>query len=381
MGYTGTQNFDPFQARARYEYGDTYYDSSYGAQLLGLPNAALKWQRNMDYNVGMDLAVKRLLILRAEYYIQRTDDLLSDISIPLSMGFSSYKDNLGKIENRGYEFSVALTPWRNDKKSAWVTVNVSALHNENKIKEIHDIFKSHNDMENAAKDEIINSNSGTNEEYEERVEKYTKPSTLYYEGQSMTAIWGMKSLGIDPMTGEEWYLDKAGNRTQLWSSDQQVVIGDTQDKLRGTIGLSAGFKGFTLSMTCSYKFGGDIYNSTLISRVENVTLRDNLDKRILNSWRKVGDEAPYKAAKSYDGAINYTKPTSRVINKNNELYISSINLGYDFFGHSWLSKVGLERLKLSFYMNELARFSTLKIERGTSYPFARNYSFSLQATF
>ena len=381
MGYTGTQNFDPFQARARYEYGDTYYDSSYGAQLLGLPNAALKWQRNMDYNVGMDLAVKRLLILRAEYYIQRTDDLLSDISIPLSMGFSSYKDNLGKIENRGYEFSVALTPWRNDKKSAWVTVNVSALHNENKIKEIHDIFKSHNDTENAAKDEIINSNSGTNEEYEERVEKYTKPSTLYYEGQSMTAIWGMKSLGIDPMTGEEWYLDKAGNRTQLWSSDQQVVIGDTQDKLRGTIGLSAGFKGFTLSMTCSYKFGGDIYNSTLISRVENVTLRDNLDKRILNSWRKVGDEAPYKAAKSYDGAINYTKPTSRFIQKNNELYISSINLGYDFFGHSWLSKVGLERLKLSFYMNELARFSTLKIERGTSYPFARNYSFSLQATF
>ena len=101
----------------------------------------------------------------------------------------------------------------------------------------------------------------------------------------------------------------------------------------------------------------------------------------LNSWRKVGDEAPYKAAKSYDGAINYTKPTSRFIQKNNELYISSINLGYDFFGHSWLSKVGLERLKLSFYMNELARFSTLKIERGTSYPFARNYSFSLQATF
>lgn len=134
-------------------------------------------------------------------------------------------------------------------------------------------------------------------------------------------------------------------------------------------------------MTCSYKFGGDIYNSTLISRVENVTLRDNLDKRILNSWRKVGDEAPYKAAKNYNSTVNYTRPTSRFIQKNNELYISSINLGYDFLDQGWLKKIGLERLKLSFYMNELARLSTLKIERGTSYPFARNYSFSLQATF
>ena len=381
MGYTGTQNFDPFQARARYEYGDTYYDGSYGAQLLGLPNSALKWQRNMDYNIGMDLALKRFLTLRAEYYIQRTDDLLSDISIPLSMGFTSYKNNLGKIENRGYEFAVAFTPWRNDKKQGWVTVNVTALHNKNKIKEIHDIFKTHNDAENASKDESSKTNTGTNEEYEEQIEKYTKPSTLYYEGQSMTAIWGMKSLGIDPMTGEEWYLDKDGNRTQTWSSDQQVVIGDTRDKLRGAIGLSAGFKGFVLSVTCSYKFGGDTYNSTLISRVENVTLRSNLDKRILDSWREVGDESPYKAAKNYNSSVNYTKPTSRFVQKNNELYISSVNLGYDFSDHGWLKKVGLERLKLSFYMNELARFSTLKIERGTSYPFARNYSFSLQATF
>ena len=67
--------------------------------------------------------------------------------------------------------------------------------------------------------------------------------------------------------------------------------------------------------------------------------------------------------------------------KNNELYVSSVNVGYDFVGAKWLKKVALQRLKLSFYMNELLRLSSVDIERGTSYPFARNFSFSLQATF
>ena len=54
-----------------------------GAQLVALANNKLKWQRNMDYNFGADIAIQRLLTLRAEYYIQVTDDLLSDISLPV----------------------------------------------------------------------------------------------------------------------------------------------------------------------------------------------------------------------------------------------------------------------------------------------------------
>ena len=76
-----------------------------------------------------------------------------------------------------------------------------------------------------------------------------------------------------------------------------------------------------------------------------------------------------------------TRPTSRFVQENNELYISTVNVGYDFVDTAWLKKVALQRLKLSFYMNELLRVSSIDIERGTSYPFARNFSFSLQATF
>ncbi|MBS7155677.1 MAG: SusC/RagA family TonB-linked outer membrane protein [Sanguibacteroides justesenii] len=382
MGYTGTQNVDPAQARYRYDYYDYSYGDMIGAQLVALANNKLKWQRNMDYNFGADIAIQRLLTLRAEYYIQVTDDLLSDISLPPSNGFTSYKENLGKIENRGFELAVALTPWRNEKQHAYVTFTATALHNENKIKKIYDIFKNSNDAQNSSLEETYDGYIRDTEVLKKYLNKYTKPATLYYEGCSMTAIWGMRSLGIDPATGQEMFLTKEGKSTYTWSAAEQVVVGDQTPKLSGTIGINAGYKGFTLSVACSYKLGGDLYNSSLIARMENVNGYENLDRRILKAWQKPGDISPYKATIINGDAENgFTKPTSRFVQKNNELYVSSVNVGYDFVGAKWLKKVALQRLKLSFYMNELLRLSSVDIERGTSYPFARNFSFSLQATF
>ena len=188
MGYTGTQNVDPAQARYRYDYYDYSYGDMIGAQLVALANNKLKWQRNMDYNFGADIAIQRLLTLRAEYYIQVTDDLLSDISLPPSNGFTSYKENLGKIENRGFELAVALTPWRNEKQHAYVTFTATALHNENKIKKIYDIFKNSNDAQNSSLEETYDGYIRDTEVLKKYLNKYTKPATLYYEGCSMTAI-------------------------------------------------------------------------------------------------------------------------------------------------------------------------------------------------
>lgn len=200
----------------------------------------------------------------------------------------------------------------------------------------------------------------------------------------MTAIWGVRSLGIDPMTGKEMYLDKNGNLTYTWSSDDQVVIGDTNPKWHGTLGISAGWKGWTLSAVASYKFGGDLYNSTLIDRVENVTGFGNLDKRVSETWTNVGDHSLYKAITMKQSPVDIaetTKPTSRFVQRNNELYLSSLNIGYDFYKMKWLQNIGLEHLKVSFLASDVLRMSSIKIERGTSYPYARTFSLSVNATF
>ena len=379
VGYTGSQNFDPFQAKARYEYAKDVYDSGYGAILLGLPNDKLRWQRVLDYNAGADIALWDRVTLKFDYFITVTDDLLLDVAIPPSSGFLTYKENLGKVENKGFDATLALQLWRNPRQRGWFTLSFSAMHNKNKIKQISNTFELRNKEQNDKMDPKVTDLTNL----DVLRQNYTRPSTLYYEGQSMTAIWGARSAGVDPMTGEELFYDLDGNIVNTWSSLNQVIIGDTSPKLRGNINLNAGWRGFTVAVSCSYRFGGELYNTTLVDKLENTDGYTNLDRRIYQAWSEPGQKAPYRKLDiSPNGyRMQPTKPTSRFVMKNNELYISSLNVGYDFQDMQALRNIGIERLKLSFYMNELFRFSSIEIERGTSYPFARNFSLSLQATF
>lgn len=385
IGYTGTQNFNPYQARAKYQYGDIIYDGRYGATIMGIPNYGLKWQRVLDSNIGLDFAYKNMLTLRAEYYEQATDNMLSDITLPASTGFLSYKANMGQMKNKGVEFSIGYTPWRNNAERAWISISATGQHYENKITKIYDLFKKANDDADALLNQAMYMSLWPRPSAAEYIAQTTRPKTRYFEGCSMTAIWGMRSYGIDPISGNELYLDKNDKLTYTWSSDDQVVVGDTNPKLRGTISISGGWRGWTLSLMATYKFGGDMYNSSLIDRVENVTGMENLDKRVADTWNKVGQIAAYRKIEMRQSVddLQYetTKPTSRFVQKDNELYFSTLNVGYDFYNTRWLSKTGLERLKLNFYCNELARFNAVKVERGLSYPFARTFTFSVGATF
>lgn len=388
LGYTGTQNFNPYQARAQYSYGDIIYDGRLATNIIALPNTSLKWQKVYDNNWGVDMALGNWLTMRFDYYVQNTDNMLTDITLPSSSGFTSYKENLGEIQNKGMELMLGITPWRDNSTRSWLTFTFSAAHNKNKIKKIYDIFNKTNAEADSKINETISSDRVydlTAAEYNEWMKAGTRPATKYYEGCSMTAIWGLRSLGIDPASGNEMYLDKNDNVTYTWNSADQVVIGDTNPKWHGTMGINGGWNGFTLAVVASYKYGGDLYNTTLIDRVENISGYGNLDKRVFEVWTNPGDIAPYRGvqilSQPYLPTINRTKPTSRFVQRNNELYISSINVAYDFYKAAWLKHIGLERLKLAFYANELCRISSIKTERGLSYPFARTFSFSVNATF
>lgn len=385
LGYTGTQNFNPYQARAMYQYGKSYYDGRLGSLLIGLPNTMLQWQKVYENNWGVDVALGSFLTARVEYYIQNTDNMLSDITLPASTGFYSYKENMGEIQNKGVELQLGLTPWRDNDKRGWLTFTFTTLHNSNKIKKIYDIFKKSNDEADKDLSEAdTNYPFGTQGEANAFLLRTTRPATRFFEGCSMTSIWGVRSMGVDPMTGKEMFLTKDGQLTDTWSTEDQVVIGDSNPKWRGTIGVSSGYKGFTFSLTASYKLGGDLYNSTLVDRVENITGYGNLDKRVAQTWLHPGDKTPFKLIEMSASPTllpNTTRPTSRFIERDNELYFSSASIGYDFYRMKWMQSLGLERLKVSFYANELARFNSVKVERGTSYPFARTFSLSVNATF
>ncbi len=362
VGYTGAQNFNPYQALAMFSYYQTQaYDNWIGSYLMGLPNKDLKWQKTGDYNFGFDLNLFGRMSISYDYYIQNTEDQLLALTIPPSMGFLTRMENLGSTENKGMELKMNLHLLLDTRRDCYVSTFFSIAGNSNKLKKISDVLRNHNDT---ADENILNGKSN-------------KPQIRFIEGQSMNSIWAVRSLGIDPVTGEEVFLTRDGRTIMEWRAEDQVVCGDTRPKCMGNFGLNADYKGFSLSLSFYYRFGGQIYNQTLVDRVENAYVGLNVDRRIYDSvWKKPGDKVrfsytPYKK----------TKPSSRFVQDLNEVRLSTLNIGYDFKYSSVLKYLNVERLKVNFYMNDVFRASTVRIERGLTYPFARTCSFSLQATF
>ena len=356
-GLTGNQNFSPYQAKATYKFYDNIiYDNISGAYLMGMPNSNLKWQQTGDFTVGLDLGLWKRLNVRFDYYDSRTHDALIAMTIPTSTGFTTYMENLGNVQNRGIE---ATLNWRFFQKGqSYMSLTGSIAHNVNKVTDISDALSNFNHNQDA--------------------ENTTSPIVRYEEGQSMTAIWAVQSLGIDPATGREMFQKKDGTRTFTYTTDDYIIAGDANPKVHGTFGFNGEYKGIGLSLLFSYQMGGDYYNQTLVDRVENVNIAYNVDRRVFSdSWNDPGDVALYKHISS---TPTTTYASTRFVQRNNMLDLTSLSAYYDFKNCSWLRRAGLERLRVTSYMNDVFHLSTIKAERGLSYPYARTFSLSVTAT-
>ena len=372
IGRTGSQNFNSYQALSTYSYiTDRTYNGDMGVVLMALANPNLKWQRQLERTVGFDITLFNRLSGRFEYYNNLTDNLLTDVTLAPSSGFTSFKENLGETVNKGYELTLNYRLLTLPQSRTTVNLFFNVGHNTNKISKISNALKAFNEAQDAAKDDY----AGT----EEMKAAQRKVSTRYEEGQSMTAIWAVRSAGIDPTTGREVFIKKDGTTTFEWSSTDQVVCGDSQSKYQGNFGLAARWRNWDANCSFSYKWGGQTYNSTLVDKVENVdVLNWNVDERVLTErWNTPGQVAKFKSIMD----TSTTKPTSRFVEDYNELAFSVITIGYDFSSLPIIKKSPLEYLKLTATMNDVGWLSTVKKEWGLSYPRARTFSFTLSARF
>ena len=200
---------------------------------------------------------------------------------------------------------------------------------------------------------------------------------LFEEGQSMNTIYAVRSLGIDPGTGKEMFLTKNGERTFEWSSDDQVPVGCKEAILEGYIGFNLKYKAWDLGTTFNYSTGADMYNYTLHEKIEGVNTMYNNDRRALTErWKKPGDVARYKSIKD----TSPTRSTSRFVQKEHRISLTSLRLSYTLPTEK-LNQKFISMLRLSATMNDLFYVSSIKQERGLSYPFARTINFSAQINF
>ena len=369
-GQTGKVNYPPYAARDTYTVLlDDWYTTGIGAAIHNLGNSDLKWEKTNNTNIGADISLfKSKIYVTGSWYNRETIDMITDVTIPSSAGFTSYKSNMGEVRNRGYEMTANYRII--STKDFDLNTFVSLSHNKGTLVKLGESLEEYNERVN----EYLTPEYGL---YALTADQ-AKPFLKYEEGGSLTSIYGMKSMGINPTDGNEIFVNRNGNLTSEWDATQQQIIGNTEPTAQGSFGFNLRYKQFTLYTTFMYEFGGQAYNQTLVDKVENIDLANyNADKRVLlQRWQNPGDVTPLKNI-----ADRYvTRATSRFVQDRNELKFNSISLGYDF-KPEWLKKIGLNTLRLQAGANDIVTISTIKQERGMNYPYARTFNFNLSTSF
>lgn len=358
IGNPGNQNFDSYQTISTYIF-QTYRSNFFeqGVILNSLGNPDLKWQTTLDKNIGVDVVLwNNKITVNFDYYDKTTDPLLANINVPASVGMNLVMTNIGKQVSKGFNGTVIISPiYKPEERIVW------ALRYN---------FRT----QNTYYENIGNSLDKFNEDNK------NLNLTRYYDGADPDALYAVLSHGIDPATGKEIFIRKDGTYTFDFDNNEEVKVGIARPKIEGIIGTSFSYKGFSLNLDFRYRLGAKAFNNALYDKVENISyanLSNNQDKRALyDRWKEPGDIAPFKVI-----SLTETTPmSSRFVEKDNSIALESFRIGYEFDSDQ-LKKIGLSSFRLNAYMNDIFRISSIKTERGTSYPFARTLSFSVSTAF
>lgn len=369
VGNPGNQNYDSALSLTTFSYSYLAYNYFGLSSVLGnLGNDNLEWQTTKDYNVGIDLTLlNNRLNITADYYHKSTDPLLIAIGLPASSGLAekynsslgayttSYNTNLGKQISKGFTATVQYYLLRNLKERLTWSVRGTVRMESNELNGIGNTLETLN--------------------------KYgqSRSTQRFFDGADPDDIWAVRSAGIDPATGRELFIKKDGTYTYDFSYADEVIVGNARPDAEGTFGTNFGYHGITFGAIFRYRIGADSFNTSVFNKVENLSMSSlnyNQDKRALyDRWQKPGDYAQFKNI----AASENTPMSSRFVQTENILSLESLQVGYEF-EPQLARNLGVSGLRLSAYMNDIFRISNIKQERGTSYPFARSFSFALSVT-
>lgn len=360
VGNPGNQNFSAYQAFSTYKFNG-WMTNVFGTGVIlnALGNTELAWQETTNYDIGTDMTFWGDRVnVSFDYYWKHTDPLLAIITTPGSMGVTSVAMNAGSQKTQGWEAILRISPiYRPSEGINW-NISINATSSRSVYANIGDSFSALNESGKA-------SLAGT---------------TRYYDGGSPTAIWAVRSAGIDPATGRELFIKKDGTYSFTYDVNDEVVVGDSQPKVEGLVGTMLYYKGLSVGCYFRYRWGGQVFNSSLFQKVENIGTQDvynNQDKRALyDRWSESNREAYFKGI----SLVQKTEKSSRFVMDDNSFVGESFNIGYEFPDRI-ARRMRLGALNVQMTMTDVFRATSVRVERGIDYPFARTVTMSLGVTF
>ena len=362
FGQTSNQSINPYStlgglAIRNYNFGATYKAGYY---VNALPNPELGWEYSKTWNFGLDFSLfNGRLSGSFEYYIQKTSDILLDVSMPSTSGVSSYTGNIGKTQNKGWELT--LNGIIIDNKNGWNwEAGINLYQNRNKLTELAsgadrdeanrwfvgypiDVIYDYEYVGLWNQDDIITGPDGkTNFEILEPGERNLGMIRVKYDGDYDAN--GMPTRAIGP-------------------EDRQIM--SMEPDLLGGFNTTVGYKNFDLTVIGAFQVGGKLISAIHSSNGYLNMLTGRRNNINVDYWTEENTGAKYPRPGGVQSGDNPKYGTTLGYFNAGYLKIRTITLGYDFAKLKAIKNIGISRLRLyGSIQNPFVLFSPFNKESG-----------------
>jgi TonB-dependent starch-binding outer membrane protein SusC len=312
-------------------YGSGTYNNQPGLRPTQIANPDLQWEKTDQIDVGIDFGfLNNRISGEIDYYNKNTSDLLLQVPVPGTSGFSTQLRNIGAVRNRGVEF--VLNTNNVTGKFTWNT-SFNVAFNRNVVTNLGD-------------QDLIDEGS-------------SRFMNVVKVGEQLGAFYGAEYAGVDPQNGDAiWYKNTEENpreTTNDYNEAEFVVLGNPTPDWIGGLTNTFSYQGIDLGFTFQGVLGNQIHLTGDAFMACNGCWFDNQTKDQLNSWKKPGDITQVPQARL--GYSNGDQArSSRYISDGTYLRLRNLSVGYTI-PKSVLSKVNIDKIRVYLQGQNLLTFT------------------------
>ena len=332
VGTSGNFNIGNYPSLGLYSLSASY--NNLPAEIPSqLPNPNFTWEKNLNWGVGLETEMfESRLRATVEYYYKKTFDLIFNQPVSQTTGFSTTLKNIGDMENKGVELSLAYDIIRTKNRDFRWTVSASYSNNANKITKLF-----------GGKE--VTAAGGYSQ---------------YKEGFPIDAYFLSRWAGTNPDNGSQQWYDKDGKIVQTYSPANAVILdGKSPDPTYfGSFGTSLSYKGFEAGASFYYSGGNYIYNlqyRTLFSDGANGRSAQTADE--LNYWKQAGDVNVSPKPKLSGGQTNWD--SDRFLQKGDFVRLRNVTLSYTL-PKTWIRNFKIQNVRFYVQGQNLATWTNYK---------------------
>lgn len=296
-GITGNAGIGNFEYLGLLSSGANYAGIP-GLDLSQLENPVLSWEESNQFDVGLEYGLMDGRINGSiAYYIKQNNDLLLNVPVSNTTGFTSFTQNTGQMLNQGFEFDISADIV-NSSDVVWdLYANISTLKNE-----------------------VLSLPVG----------EFTSGENLVREGEPIGSFYVREYLGVNPDNGDALFADADGNPTNNYNEAPRKIMGSPHPDFFGGFGTRIAYKGFDANVNFQFSYGNDVYWADGEFLATNLSSIWNQQRSQLDHWTPDNTNAsiPEPRNPNVEG-LNGSQPSSRYLQDASYLRLKSLELGYN----------------------------------------------------